>query len=324
MDGRRIRLATLCALIALTLPSAGTTATAARAALRGRLPVAPITCPADVARNGILGVALTLPAGWQETSPAIDPRLLSPPTLFFVVPIHGAGNPRLLITGLGTTTDPNEARAANAAADRLVRGSGQRGAPRPLVTRRPITIAGAPGVLLRGLPGQTPNVQIVLAHAGALYNFIAFIAFGQAERLQADQRAALSSLRFIPRLGPFPPPPSFPPHPAPNPFATVPTLALTGTGAGGGALTVRAAGHGYLPQEAVELDTCWRGIPRPGRHPLYTSYVLTQVVTAGRDGILDVVVTIPVRPDAYSSYTLRTLARDSRIGYRLAAATRRG
>jgi hypothetical protein len=52
--------------------------------------------------------------------------------------------------------------------------------------------------------------------------------------------------------------------------------------------------------------------------------VLTQVVTAGRDGILDVVVTIPVRPDTYSSYTLRTLARDSRIGFRLAAATRRG
>jgi hypothetical protein len=109
----------------------------------------------------------------------------------------------------------------------------------------------------------------------------------------------------------------------PNPFATVPTLALTGTGAGRGALTVRAAGHGYLPHEAVELDTCGRGIPRPGRHPLYTSYVLTQVVTAGRDGILDAVVTIPVRPADYSSYTLRTLARDSRIGFRLAAATRR-
>src|SRR5436305_323003 len=91
-----------------------------------------------------------------------------------------------------------------------------------------------------------------------------------------------------------------------------------------GTLTVRAAGHGYLPDEAVELDTCWRGRPRPGRHPLYTSYVLTQVVTAGRDGILDVVVTIPVRPDDYSSYTLRTLARDHRIGFRLAAATRRG
>jgi hypothetical protein len=188
------------------------------------------------------------------------------------------------------------------------------------VTRRPITIAGAPGVLLRGLPAQTANVQVVLAHAGALYHFI---AFGRDEGLQADHRAALASLRFIPRLGAFPP---FPParSPAPHPFATVPTLALTGTGAGSGVLTVRAAGHGYLPQEAVELDTCWRGRPRPGRHPLYTSYVLTQVVTAGRDGILDVVVTIPVRPDAYSSYTLRTLARDRRIGFRLAAATRRG
>ena len=229
------------------------------------------------------------------------------------------GNPRLLIAGLGTTTDPNEARAANAAADRLVRDSGQRGAPRPPVTRRPIMIAGAPGVLLRGLPAQTGNVQIVLAHAGALYLFIAFMAYGP-ERLQADQRAALSSLRFIPRVGAFPPARS----PAPHPFATVPTLALTGTGAGHGTLTVRAAGHGYLPQEAVELDTCWRGMPRPGRHPRYTSYVLTQVVTAGRDGILDVVVTIPVRPDAYTSSTLRTLARDSRVGYRLAAATRRG
>jgi hypothetical protein len=182
-----------------------------------------------------------------------------------------------------------------------------------------MTIAGAPGVLLRGLPAQTGNVQVVLAHAGALYLFIAFMAFGPV-RLQADHRAALSSLRFIPRIGAFPSARS----PEPHPFATAPTLALTGTGAGSGVLTVRAAGHGYLPQEAVELDTCWRGVPRPGRHPLYTSYVLTQVVTAGRDGILDVVVTIPVRPDAYSSYTLRTLARDSRIGFRLAAATRRG
>jgi hypothetical protein len=321
-DVRRIRLATLCALIALSLPSAGTTATATatRAALSGRLPGAQLTCPADVARNSILGVALTLPAGWQEESPASYPIFLSDPTLFFFVPTGGDGNPRLLIAGLGTTTDPNEARAANAAADWLVRNSGQRGVPLPgPVTHQPITIAGAPGVLLRGLPAQTANVQVVLAHAGALYHFI---AFGSDEGLQADHRAALASLRFIPRLGAFPPfPPA--PHPAPHPFATVPTLALTRTGAGHGPLTVRAAGHGYLPHEAVELDTCWRGRPRPGRHPLYTSYVLTQVVTAGRDGILDVVVTIPVRPADYTSYTLRTLARDSRIGFRLAAATRR-
>jgi hypothetical protein len=314
MDVRRIRLVTLCALIALSLPSAGTTATATRAALSGRLPIAQITCPADMARNSILGVALTLPAGWQEESPASYPTFLSDPTLFFFIPTGGDGNPRLLIAGLGTTTDPNEARAANAAADRL-----RRSVPRLPVTRRPITIAGAPGVVLQGLPAQTANVQMVLAHAGALYHVI---AFGSDERLQADHRAALASLRFIPRLGAFPP---FPParSPAPHPFATVPTLALTGTGAGRGTLTARAAGRGYQPQAAVELDTCWRGRPRPGRHPLYTSYVLTQVVTAGRDGILDVVVTIPVQPDAYSSYTLRTLARDSRVGYHLAAATRR-
>jgi hypothetical protein len=311
MDVRCIRLATLCALIALTLASASTTATAARAALSGRLPGAPLTCPADVVRNSILGVTLTPPAGWREVSAGPD---FSPTSLFFVVPRGGEGNPRLLIQGLGTTTDTNEARAANAAADRL-----RRSVPRLPVTRRPITIAGAPGVLLRGLPAQTRNVQVVLAHAGALYNIIAFMAFGPV-RLQADHRAALASLRFIPRLGAFPSARS----PEPHPFATAPTLALTGTGAGSSALTVRAAGHGYLPQEAVELDTCWRGRPRPGRQPRYTSYVLTQVVTAGRDGILDVVVTIPVRPADYTSYTLRTLARDSRIGFRLAAATRRG
>jgi hypothetical protein len=84
---------------------------------------------------------------------------------------------------------------------------------------------------------------VVLAHAGALYHVI---AFGSDEGLQADHRAALSSLRFIPRLGAFPSLRS----PEPHPFATAPTLALTGTGAGSGALTVRAAGHGYLPQEA--------------------------------------------------------------------------
>jgi len=302
------RLSTLCALIVLVLPSTGTAARSFRADQAGLLPVTQPPCPAETARNSTLGVALSLPSGWQEVSPALFPAVFTPDALFLVIPT-GEGNPRLLITGLGTTTDTDEARAANVAADRLLHGIALP------VTRQPIILAGARGVLLRGLPAQTPTVQFVIAHAGAIYRII---AFGDT-RLQVDQQQALSSLRFVPRVGPFPSAAPLGTHPR----VTAPTLALTVTGIGGGvALAVRAAGRGYRPDEVIELDTCWQGVPRSGLRPRYTYYTLVRIARAGRDGILDAALIIPVRPRVYTSYTLRAVARDSCVGYHLATGTR--
>lgn len=300
----------LFALSALIVPpplSSGTTAISAHAIEIGRRPVAQTVCLAETARNSTLGLTLTLPPGWQEVSPTLFPSTFTPNALFLVVPT-GEGNPRLLITGLGTTTDTNESRAAILAADRLLHGI-----TLP-VTRQPITVAGAPDVLLRGLPAQTPSIQLVIAHAGALYRIIAF----GGERLHADQQQALSSLRFIPRVGPFPSAETLGFHPR----AMAPTLTLSVTGVRSGtALTVRAAGRGYRPDEVIELDTCWQGLPRPGLYPRYTSYTFTSIAHTGHDDILDSAMTIPVPPQVYTSYTLRTVARDSLIGYHLVTAT---
>jgi hypothetical protein len=103
-------------------------------------------------------------------------------------------NLRLQIAAWSRTGDSNEARAARHAAQRLA--SGYRGLR---LVRRPVRYGGAPGVLLRGLPGTAPAADIVLAHRGAVYLIIV-----PGTAVSSDQRRALDSLRFIPRRGPFP------------------------------------------------------------------------------------------------------------------------
>jgi hypothetical protein len=166
------------------------------------------------------------------------------------------------------------------------------------VTRVPVRYGGSPGVL---------------AHAGAVYKILA-----PGKNLAPDQRKALGSLRFIPRVGPFPP--AVPPAPvvaAPPP----PSLLLAVPRTGRPVLTVRATGSGYRRGEAVELHACWTGSPRPGiRGIRYTWYALLAIAHANRAGSLDAVLTIPVLAQAYVSSTLRVLADDARIGNRLATA----
>jgi hypothetical protein len=156
---------------------------------------------------------------------------------------------------------------------------------------------------------------IILAHAGAVYEILA-----PGAELAPDQRQAFASLRFIPRVGPFPaarPPSAHVPRPPP------PTLSLAPITAGqGGAISVRAAGSGCRPNEMVELHVCWTGAPSPPRpHPHYTRYRLVSIVRATRRGILDALVTIPVPARAYVAYTVRVIAKDARIGNRLATTT---
>jgi hypothetical protein len=70
------------------------------------------------------------------------------------------------------------------------------------ITRRRSIVAGAPAVYLYDLPATPkPSVQIIVAHRGAVYQLI---FPGSSRALRPDQWHALASMRFIPRVGPFP------------------------------------------------------------------------------------------------------------------------
>lgn len=89
--------------------------------------------------------------------------------------------------------------AANRAARALTHGYTHM---RPPLVRIPVRYGGAAGVMILNLPGQPlAFVQIILAHAGALYR----ISASEQSTLTLDQRRTLASLRFIPRVGRFPP-----------------------------------------------------------------------------------------------------------------------
>jgi hypothetical protein len=183
-------------------------------------------CPSGTVCNRALGVALIPPSSWQTLPPGSFP----PPALaFFVGPPRGAVNRiRLVIRSDGTTRERNDAHAAVVAANALTRGYSRLAMLPPLV-RVPVQYGGAPGIMIRNLPGQpTMVLEIVLEHRGALYSIIA-----PGSHLASDQRQALASLRFIARVGPFPganpPPPlgsSSVPR-VPGPVFTGRTLILT-------------------------------------------------------------------------------------------------
>ena len=282
-----------------------------RASTRGtrRSPLRTASCPVDTARNSALGVALTLPAGWQD----YGFTLFAPGGLFVANPAvqNSKGYPLGIgIIPVGTTSERDDARAAAMAAQQAIRGL------HFTVARSPLTIGGAPAVLLAPMPGQGPTVEIVLAHHGVLYTILAF-KNRDDDPLRPDQRQALASLRFIARVGPFPRA-TVPPPNAPLPQA--PSLVLAGAAGSRGALTVRAQGRGYQPSEAVELQACWTGTPRLGAHPLYTWYRWAGVARATSRGLLDTMLTIPVAPAAYTTSHLRVMATDARIGQHLATA----
>ena len=150
-------------------------------------------CPGGLVCDHSLGVALSPPFSWHSVPPGhFAPHVLT----WFVNPPLGLDyNIRLIVGPDGATRDRNDAHAATAAAGRLVAEYRSIHATQYLVV-----YGGAPGVLIRGLPGSPgPDAFIILAHGGALYSIIAPGAV-----LAVDQRQALASLRFIRRVGPFP------------------------------------------------------------------------------------------------------------------------
>jgi hypothetical protein len=154
------------------------------------------SCPRGSICNHALGIAITPAPGVQLLPPGKEPSgvlaLMIPPA-----PGHGLDyDVRLVIQPLETTRDRNDARAAAAGVETIVRAY-----PTHLtLSRETVRYGGAPGILVRGLPGAPgPAIVIVLAHAGAVYRITA-----PGARLALDQRRMLTSLRFIPRVGGFP------------------------------------------------------------------------------------------------------------------------
>jgi hypothetical protein len=126
--------------------------------------------------NTSLGVAVTIPPGLQEAAA----EKYAPGTINLEIPAQ-IGHP---VNGLRFRVEPegtypitmSEAQAVADKADALTQGL------TIPVTRSSITVAGTTGILLRGMPGYGPNVQIILAHEGALYDVITW-----GTNLDADQ-----------------------------------------------------------------------------------------------------------------------------------------
>lgn len=161
-------------------------------ASRGRM-----HCPTGTICDRTLGIAVTPSSSWR----VLPPGKLPPHTIgFYAPPVTGLSySIRLIISSDGTTHERNNVLAATRAARAMTRGYTHM---RPPLVRTQVRYGGAPGVMILNLPGQPQLlVAIVLAHAGALYRII---SPGQSS-LAADQRRGLAGLRFIPRVGRFPP-----------------------------------------------------------------------------------------------------------------------
>lgn len=155
-------------------------------------------CPAGTVCDRALGIGVTPPATWRM----LPAGKLPPHTIgLYALPVSGLSyNVRLIIASDGTTRESNDMRAVTQAARDFTRGY-SRLHMRPPLVRFPVSYGGAPGVMIRNLPGGPTLVTVViLAHRGALYRILATGA-----TLGRDQLKTLRSLRFIPRVGPFPP-----------------------------------------------------------------------------------------------------------------------
>ncbi len=268
-----------------------------------------VTCPNLATCDTALGVSVVPPAGWS-VAPAGQ---YTPGALTFVRTMTTSlgGDPRMSIQPLGTITTSNTVAAATAAAAALV-AQGNGSLP---VTRTMVMVAGVPAIALQGLPGQQPTLQTVVAHGGALYDIV---TFGSAT-LQPDQRAALAALRFIPRVGPFPP------ANAPGPF--VPAQGnprrlpvLTARPADDATVVIHVQGAVFQPGEAVSVRVYWTGVPRRAAPPYDLYYTLFQNLIVGRQGTLDTAFSIPTPPKTYRSYSVSAIVSDTRTGHGLASS----
>lgn len=194
-------------------------------------------CPAARVCDHALGIDLLPQPGWIHLAP---PQVPGHVIAFATRPIRGQDyDIRLQIAPWGVAGQLDDAKAAQAGADRLIGGFHTR----LHVSRTPIRYDGAPGELIRGLP-PTPHraVDIVPAHDGVIY---LIIAPGSAPSLAPDQQAALASMRFIPRRRPFPsanlPAPTGPSSARAIPGGSLGHRVLTLTRANG----IRGATHTY-------------------------------------------------------------------------------
>lgn len=185
------RLGLALAAILLTL-STGSVSVLASSALPQDGARPPGRCPARMVCNRALGIALVPAPGDFGIPPGHVPRY----ELGMVRRENQANfNQRLDITSWGTWRKKRAAVAASAGMDRLLRGL------RPHSVPRKVRYGGDPGVLVRILAtGPGPETAIILAHDGSLYKILA----PGAHRAR-DQRQMLATLRFITRVGPFPP-----------------------------------------------------------------------------------------------------------------------
>lgn len=145
-----------------------------------------------VVTDRALGLSLILPSRWRR----VLSSKVAPGTLVFEAPAPpGQAETvwRLLIEPLGKTAMRPSLRGARSWACGLTKGVAVS------VRQLPVRYAGVPGIMLVGMPGRGPTVQIVLTYGGAVYLLIMFSA-----QLQPDQQAALNTLRFVPRTGTFP------------------------------------------------------------------------------------------------------------------------
>ncbi len=155
-------------------------------------------CPAGTVCDHALGVTVTPPANWR----VLPTGKLPPHTIgLYALPVSGPSyNLRLIIASDGTTRDSNDLRAATRATRAFTRGY-ERLHMRPPLVEAPVRYGGAPGIMIRNLPGgPTLAIGMVLAHHGVLYRILA-----PGATLDRDQIRTLRSLRFISRIGPFPP-----------------------------------------------------------------------------------------------------------------------
>lgn len=258
-----------------------------------------VSCPAGTVCDAALGVALPLPASWtRDNYPTGILEFSARPTsaAYRVV--------RLNIASWGTTSDRDDARVAAAGMDALIRSTNSARS----FAHVPVHFLGASGVLVSGLPGATgPVTAIILAHSGVAYKILA-----PGATLAPDQRQALDSLRFIPRVGPFPPANGVGvPSTAPMPATAAVSLTVT-TAPLAMDLVVRTRGAGFGAGATVTLRANWVGKLRPGQHPRYTYYTTTQSVRADQGGALDTTLVIPVSPRAYNAYVVRVDATSDR------------
>jgi hypothetical protein len=156
---------------------------------------AAMQCPNHRVCDNTLGLTIRLPPAW-----VLLPKGKYPPhTLAFALqrPVLENYTERLVIEPYALTSIRNDKRAVDWVATKVI--AAERRGP---VTQRRVAYGGAPGVVIRGLPGEPgPVLTLLLAHQEAVYRIII-----PGASIGTDQQSALASLHFIVRKGPFLPP----------------------------------------------------------------------------------------------------------------------